>query len=121
MTLPTLDTFLKKAEGREFPLNSYVREPGFRALYVRVGPRFLGGRRYNNVVDIARVEAGRTGQGRFTALVNRLLDAGYCIYVEAIFNERLVEKLVRMGFQRATLESGPPSMYKLTEKHHGPH
>jgi hypothetical protein len=109
MKLPTFDHFLEDPHSR----NSYVEEPGFDSLYVRKGPRYLNGTMYNRVVDLASMMAFYPGRGAMTALITRLHVQGENVYVESIFNERLVPKLLRMGFTQRP-DAQPPCLYLLT-------
>jgi hypothetical protein len=100
MPLPTLDEFLPQA-GKGWPRNSYVKEPGFSELYVRVSRRFLEGS-CHEMIDLARVEAKEPGSGAFTRLVARLREqypkSG--IYVECVLNPRFSVMLIdRLGFK----------------------
>lgn len=109
MLLQSLDDFLAQNPVRG---NAYVKERGFRSLYVRVGPRYIAGTLYPKVLDIARAEVIRKGRGRFTALINRLHEQGYTLYIESVLNERLVPKLLSMGFTQLPSD-GAPSFYLL--------
>jgi hypothetical protein len=100
MPLPTLDEFLSKA-GKSWPRNSYVREPGFSELYVRVSRRYFEGSCYD-VIDLAKIEAEEPGSGAFTRLVARLREQYPTkgIYVECVLNPRFSVMLVgRLGFK----------------------
>lgn len=106
--LPTLDYFLADPHSR----NAYVEEPGFDDLYVRKGRRYLAGETYDRVVDLANITATNPGMGALTTLITRLHAKGENLYVESILNDRLVNKLYRMGFiRREGVE--PPCMYLL--------
>lgn len=59
----TLDEFIRSSAVR----NSYVQEPGFKSLYVRIGARYIQSKVYSPVLDIAAIEARRKGKGAFTA------------------------------------------------------
>jgi hypothetical protein len=94
---PTLDEFLSQGEGR--PRNAYVREPGFEKLYVRIGHRYLQGKR-RVTLDIANVVAEKPGSGVFTRLVERLNKEypNVGIFVESVLNTRFHNKLYELGF-----------------------
>lgn len=109
--LPTLDEFLTEKTFR----NSYVREPGFSHLYVRLGPRFLYNIKYENVLDIANLEAEVPGAGAFTRLSQRLLAQGYILYVESVMQPRFAHKLLELGFHPA---HHPDCFYKFPEGTH---
>jgi hypothetical protein len=108
MSLHTLDYFLADPHSR----NAYVEEPGFDSLYVRKGRRYLGGIIYDRVVDLANMTARCPGRGAMTALITRLHAQGENVYVESILNERLVPKLLRMGFTLRP-DAQPPCLYLL--------
>jgi hypothetical protein len=80
--LQTLEEFLMDMR---WPSNAYVKETGFKELYVRISHRFLEGA-MRKALDIARVAARQKGKGRFTALVNRLREKypDLCLYVECV-------------------------------------
>lgn len=107
----TLEEFLEKVYyGDLRPHNAWVREPGFKSLYVRKSRRFLGGITRVKRLDIASVEAVRPGAGCFTALVRRLLQQGIPLYIECVHNERFAAKLLRMGFKLSPSDSN--SLYR---------
>lgn len=115
MKLPTLDTFLQQYIEQNQPLrNVYVKEVGFQQLYVRIGRRYLNGMWVENVLDIANVDAKKTGRGFFTRLICRL-QQDYplpTLYVENVMTERFSGGLVRLGFTRHNTDE-PPSYYLL--------
>lgn len=104
----TLDYFLSDPTTK----NAYVEAPGFESLYVRKGPRYLSSIKYEDVVDIANATATRPGQGALTALITRLHSQGRNLYMESVLNERLVPKLLRMGFTMLP-DIDPPCLYLL--------
>lgn len=116
--LQTLDAFIEKALPRVkvgVPFNAYVREPGFRSLYVRMTQRVLHSKKYSVVLDIANVEAEQPGRGAFTKLIERLPGKGLqLVYVELVHNKRFHQKLLRMGFTERE-GFGASSFYKLLE------
>jgi hypothetical protein len=96
--LPKFDDFITQALEKSWPSNSYVREPGFSSLYVRVAKRYIEGK-MQTTIDLANMTAKRPGKGTFTRLVERLMTQyGMIIYAECVLNPRLAGKLVRMGF-----------------------
>lgn len=115
LRLPTLDEFLTLERG-----NSYVLEPGFKSLYVRVGSRFLNGVRHPRVLDLAVIEARRTGKGLFTGLVARLLKQGLPIYVESVLTPRFAAKLLEMGFTRSDYDEASFFLLPPAGVQHGP-
>lgn len=110
MTLPSLDEFI---ENRKTPANSYVAEPGFRPIYVRMSRRLLLGVVHENVLDIANITAIRPGKGTFTRLVKRLHGRGIILYVECVQEERFAKKLMQLGFIQHSVY--PKSFYLLAE------
>jgi len=108
--LPKLDEFITQHLGGHG--NAYVREPGFLSLYVRMGPRYLNGVKYKNVLDIASVLAKEPGSGAFFKLADRLLAQGLILYVESVQNPRFADRLLREGFTQQT-DRVPPSFYKF--------
>lgn len=90
--LPTLEAFIDDALAGDprFPRNSYVLSEGFEALYVRFTKRFINGKFYWPVLDIANVTAEKPGNHAFkTLLVNlRLRYPNLNIYVEGAQDPR---------------------------------
>jgi peptidoglycan/xylan/chitin deacetylase (PgdA/CDA1 family) len=105
---PTLDDFLTDPHSR----NAWVRQEGFESLYVRKGPRYLNGTMYDRVIDLANMTALHPGSGTMSALITRLHTQGEHLYVESILNQRLIPKLLRMGFLPQSRELAP-SLYLL--------
>jgi hypothetical protein len=107
--MQTLTQFLKLARG-----NAWVRERGFSSLYVRVGARFLDGKLYRRVVDIANVTVPTRSRGkrRLTTLIKHLHDSRENIYVESVMESRLGPKLLGLGF---TQHGDMQSYYLLVE------
>jgi len=100
MKEPTLDEFLVQGE-KAWPKNSWVKEPGFTKLYVRLSKRSLeGGLRL--MIDLSNLTARHPGKGTFTRLVARLR-AQYPemgIYVECVLEPRFAVRLVsKLGFK----------------------
>jgi hypothetical protein len=113
--LPTLDAFLAEAVQSWLPHRSFVSEPGWKILYVRVTRRALNGR-LRSTIDLANLEATRKGKGAFRRLVAKL-SAAYpdrTIFVELVQTERFLDGLLRMGFVRVDDGSNfriPASLY----------
>ena len=99
--LPQLDEFIRiHAEGQSrLPRNSYTRWDTL-TIYVRVGPRYLNGVRYNHVIDIANVTADVPGKGAFTRMVDHLRETypSFSLYVECVLTARFAKGLERLGF-----------------------
>lgn len=104
MKFPTLDEFITRYKaggdpGR--PINGWVREPGFRHLYVRMTPRYISGIAHDPTLDLANFEVRKPGHGTFTALINRLRSERpeLTLFVECVLNGRLAKRLEALGFE----------------------
>lgn len=95
----TLEEFLQKGRS-DFRQNAWVTEPGFKALYVRLGPRWIRRVFYPRVLDLANMEPVQPGRGAFTRLVVRLgvQHPHLPLYVENVLTERFCGKLEELGF-----------------------
>jgi hypothetical protein len=105
MALPTLDQFIAQAVDK-WPHNSYVREPGFASLYVRISRRYIEGKT-RTMLDIANVTAKKPGSGAFTKLIKKLSrkhpELG--IFVECVLNPRFGTMLEnKLGFKKASAD-----------------
>jgi hypothetical protein len=101
----TLDEFIAiPAASPFFQDRAWVTEPGFRALYVRKGSRYIGGvgiegRRYNHVFELASIDAENPGEGAFKKLLEKLeLVWKGPIFIESVLSVRFGSALLRMGF-----------------------
>jgi len=114
--LPTLDEFL---DWGDRPNNSYLEEPGFSSLYVRKGQILvvLDGTFYRclNTLTIAAVQAEYPGEGMFTRFVNKLVEKGLAVFVENVYNKRLQNKLLELGFKRTDRNDGLNFLYNHEE------
>lgn len=101
MKQPTLDEFIAAYASRPWPANLYVKEKGFKQLYVRISRRFLRGAWYDPTLDLANIEASYPGRGAFTNLVTRLRQQypNMVLFVESVQTSRFANKLVALGFQ----------------------
>lgn len=116
--LPTLDAFLAEATQSRSPFGhrSFVFEPGWKVLYVRVTQRNLNGY-VRPTIDLANLEATKKGTGAFRKLVAKLSSAypGRTLFVESVQTERFLDGLLRMGFIRAIEGDGggrlPANLY----------
>ena len=110
----TLDEFIapRLKDLRMFPRNSYVEHPGWKSLYVRVSQRLVN-HEMRTVIDLANMEASRTGKGTFRRLIVHLRETyqEFPIYVEQVQTERFEEGLLRLGFKRKN--ETEPSFYLL--------
>ena len=106
--LPTLDEFLTQTIQR----NSYIVHSDFAYLYI-LYIRYSGYTwSLNNnlysakIIQIARVEAKKPGNGAFTKLIQHLLFnyKSVPILVECVLNRRFAVGLVRMGFVQITYD-----------------
>ena len=112
--IPKLDAFITQGLTKFWPTNSYVEEPGFDSLYVRISRRYIEDK-MQTTIDLANMTASKPGNGAFTRLVERLRNQyGLIIYVECVLNPRLEGKLVRMGFAQ---QQRDPSSYYLCLAH----
>jgi len=97
MSYPRLFDFIDMYIEARLPKSAYVREPGFKSLYVRLGPRYYGELNiWYNALDIANVAVRRENCGTFTKLIGAL-QARYPtlgIYVENVGTERFAKGLV---------------------------
>lgn len=95
--------------------SAYVREHGFKSLYVRVGKRYLLSAWQPSVLVIANITASRPGKGKFTELVTRLRmeRPTLGIMVESVLNPRFRTKLLAMGFQSLATRMDPTENYWL--------
>jgi len=100
MTKPTLDEFIAAYGSRKYPSNMYVRQRGFKYLYVRINPRFWGKAWHDPTLDLASCEVRQPGKGVFTALIADLHRRypSFTLYVESVFSLRFQAKLVALGF-----------------------
>lgn len=100
--LPTLTEFIASYEPG-YNKRSYVRERGFSSLYVRIGPRYLGGVLVARVLDLAAAEVPeyRRGKGLLTKLLQRLRTKypDLTLYLENVQTERLAYFYRRLGFK----------------------
>lgn len=106
--MKTLDEFIQaRLSQRVWPTNAYVKERGFKGLYIRMTQRYIQGKMWNPVLDIANVEAKSPGSGAFTSLVQRLQEQypHMGLFVECVLNERFRSKLLALGFHSTARES----------------
>lgn len=99
----------------------WLKEPGFKHLYVRHGRRYIQGQWYENILDIANVEARFPGRGTFTRFLEKIQKQypKMGIYVESVQNLRFGAWLERHGFQwnRTSFDDlGPKSYFLLPKK-----
>lgn len=100
--LQTLSEFIQSYRESDWPNSrAYIKEPGFKDLYIRLTPRYINKIQYKLVLDIAKVEASYKGKGTFKKLIAKIRDEypEMGIYVEAVLTECFAEGLVRMGFK----------------------
>ncbi len=109
MKLPTLDGFLAE----QWPPNSYIKHPEFDQLYLRKGTIgvHIDGKFWfcRHTLTIARIVAGKPGKGAFSRLIEDLAKRKVAICVEIVHEERFQNKLLSMGFVKATPEGQTPS------------
>jgi hypothetical protein len=123
LNIPTLNEFLKD----ELLDRSWVQEPGFSALYVRKGRKYIlteyaaklrrKGEFYENVLQIANCTAERSEEGTFAALIAKLeLEWDGPIFIENILSERFAAGLLKLGFYPVNRDSGFHFVKKLPGK-----
>lgn len=103
--METLIEFIdrQRAGLNKYPRNSYVKQRGFKSLYVRYTTRCINGIIYERVLDIANVEVTKPGRGTFTRLIVMLKKKypSMNIYVESVMSTRfLYYLLLEAGFVR---------------------
>ncbi len=98
MNYPTIEEFI--GDWGKFPNNKHVSHEDWETFYLRRGPRFVRGVRYERVIDLANIEAKNPGTGAFTRLVKHLRDTypDIGLYVESVMNRRFKEYLPKLGF-----------------------
>jgi hypothetical protein len=117
MKYPKLLDFIEMYSAAAIPKSSYVKESGFKNLYVRIGPRYYG--EYNiwySALDIANVAVRREGQGTFTRFIGALQERHPMLglYVENVMTQRFAKMLVeRLGFIES--ESNMGCYWLITE------
>jgi deoxyribodipyrimidine photolyase-like uncharacterized protein len=114
MKKPTLDEFISQGD-EAWPKNSWIRESGFKSLYIRLSKRHLEGE-LRSVIDLANITASRPGSGTFTRLVARLRVQypTLGIYIECVQQPRFSVMLVnRLGFKVNPLDGS--SYYLLSD------
>lgn len=107
MKPPTLDQFLEAMRDPDaYPRNIHVRHPEWETLYIRHRRRFIDGKLYYPVLDLASLTAKEQGKGTFKKLVVYLREKypHLHLYVESVLNEQFREGLVRMGFSKVVGE-----------------
>jgi hypothetical protein len=99
---PTLDEFIAAYGPHRYPSNLYVRQRGFKHLYVRMNPRWWNNVWQDPTLDLANFEVRQPGKGVFTALVADLRQRypALTLYVESVLNPRFQTKLIALGFTR---------------------
>lgn len=102
MKQPTLEEFIAAYGTRKYMPNLYVREKGFKQIYVRITPRWIDGAWRDPTLDLANIEATYPGKGTFTRLVERLRreHPAMTLFVESVLNRRFHAKLESLGFTR---------------------
>jgi hypothetical protein len=97
-----LREFMARAptSGMFLPRAMYLKEPGWKGLYVRHTQRILAGQK-RECIDLASMVAAKPGNGLFKALVQRIRTEYPMlpIYIESVMTERFCEGLRRMGFE----------------------
>lgn len=84
-----------------WPAHGYVKEAGFKSLYVRYTVHYIGRRRVK-MLDLANANASHPGKGAFTTLMRKLARQypSTHLYAECVLTERFAATLVkRYGFK----------------------
>ena len=102
--------------------NAYISEPGFAHLYVRHGQRYINGKLYQNVFDIANVEVRNKGKGTFSKFVEKLRNnyPDMILYVECVLNPRFGGRLLQLDFKQHENnmpDFAPKSYYWIPENY----
>lgn len=94
--------------------NSFVTQPLFKELYVRITRRYLESKWFP-CIDIARVEVITPGKKHFTNLVGyiRTWHPELAIYIECVQELRFQVGLIKMGF---TLSENNKACFYLLPK-----
>lgn len=77
--------------------NAWLKEPGFAALYVRIGDRYLEGRSVR-MIQLASFAVKNKGRGVFTRFAARIESCQLPIFVESVINDRFAKYLPKLGF-----------------------
>lgn len=96
--------------------NAHLEEPGFDTLYVRRGPRLIGGRKLETL-DLPNIIASDDAPPTaFLKFAKRAIKQPVqAVYAENIMNPKLAEMLQRVGFVEDKTQQGPyKSYYKIT-------
>ena len=103
MKQPTLDEFIAAYGTRKYTPNLWVKEKGFKGLYVRMTGRYFRQGLFDPTLDLANFEVTHPGTGTFTRLVERLRRQypHITLHVETVFSDRFCDGLLRMGFMPA--------------------
>jgi hypothetical protein len=99
--------------------NQWLKQSGWRYLYVRKGRRCFSGVFYGKVIDLANIEARKPGSGAFTKLIQHLQEAypDWSIYVENVMPKRFQKHLRKAGWIEVDYEgSGQVFSYFLPAK-----
>lgn len=103
-----LDEFIANSNLLGFG-NCWVKEPGFKGLYVRKTKR-LWHDKLVPCVDLANITATCPGKGAFTRLATRL-HAQHNLCVECVTTEQFERGLIRRGFVKLPNQGGFPSYF----------
>ena len=95
MKTMTIDQLVKLDRYR-----SWLYEPGFFALYVRVGPWPIMGKVHDKVIQLASFEVEDKGKGVFTRFAKKIESYGLPIFIENVLNERFAKYLPKIGFTK---------------------
>ena len=91
----TFDEFIQLGPGRGN--NAWVKEPGFIGIYVRFGPKCVGGE-IIEVITLANFEVADKGEGVFTRFAKKIEKYKRPISIENVINDRFAQFLPSLGF-----------------------
>ena len=106
----TLDEMIERGGGI-VSRSEWVKHKDFSGMYVRVGRKYIAGEVHEHVIDLANIQAKKTGKGAFKKLIVYLREhwSEHDIHVENVLTERFRDGLKRMGF----IDTGTPHCYWL--------
>lgn len=97
--LVNLDDFIRQGLAGS-RLNLWVEEPGFKSLYVRIGPKSINGIIYPHVLDLANAEVQKQQTGTMTNRIRKIRQdfPTLPIYAENVMVYEFGMSLLKMGF-----------------------
>jgi len=109
MKVPTIFEFVEKQKRDKYRINAngYVKADGFKSLYVRFGPKYIGYNYFEDVLDLANIVADKPKNGAFNKLIEAIGQRypTVSIYVENVMDPKFGIALKRKGFNE--IRTGP--------------